>query len=100
MDYENSSSAGRASRGLAATFKEALRHLIANDEGLDPEQIRVTDYWEVTGMSTGICETCSFDRTQVMVKYLLDGVWGEYTYDGAFFDLIRDLDYAMKGERS
>ena len=85
---------------LAATFKEALRYLIASDEGLNPDRMLVTDYWEVTGMSTGMCETCSFDYTQVMVKYLLDGVWGEYTYNGAFFDLIRDLDQAMKGERS
>ena len=101
MDYENNSSANRAdNRGLADSFAEALKHLIADDEGLDPNQIEIMDYREADAQAAGECQTCSYEYIQVLIDYQVGGAQREYAYSSTFRDLILDLDRAMEGKRS
>lgn len=85
---------------LADSFKEALKHLIADDEGLDPNQIEIMDYWEADVQAARACETCSYEYTQVLIDYEVGGAQREYVYSSTFCDLILDLDHAMEGKRS
>lgn len=85
---------------LSDSFKEALRHLIADDEGLDPNRIEIMDYWEAGVQAGGACETCSYEYTQVLIDYEHGGARREYAYSSTFCDLILDLDYTMEGKRS
>lgn len=103
MDYENNSSANRAdNRGLADSFAEALKHLIADDEGLDPNQIEIMDYREADAQASYAagCVTCSYEYIQVLIDYEVGGAQREYAYSSTFRDLILDLDRAMEGKRS
>ena len=57
----------------------------------NPEAVKVIAYEEVD-KSSGYCETCFYEYTEVLITYTLaSGGTAVYDYAGDFGELIRDL---------
>lgn len=70
---------------------ESMKAMINDNEWITDKAAKVTAYEEVE-KSTGYCETCYYEWTEVDILYVdTEGKERKYNYDGDFGDLIRTL---------